>query len=176
MSNYGDNPFINQSIEDKLESFVNARFLPLDVEEYLLSRTKHYNKTFYRGLPFPMHLIKEGLVIENWHGASHWSVQKDIALDFAIEERSGYVNEEYRDELIQEYGEDNVHFVPLLMICRGGNFIPICELIKADSKFRREQEYCNIGDDFRVVKIRTEIIYNKNIIIVEVDQIKRGDK
>lgn len=96
-----------QSMKDKVDEFLGSRMLDSELEKYLLTLRGGVGCTLYRGMNFPIHLIKEGQILEEWHCSSHWSKKLKVAHNFAYD---GYLNEEHAEELgedaalLKEYG------------------------------------------------------------------------
>ncbi|MEJ1517637.1 hypothetical protein R3O67_30950 [Bacillus cereus] len=83
-------------LKRELDEFLGSRTLTPELEEFLNSLKAPLDCILYRGMNFPMHLLKKGGKLEEWHGSSHWSKEFDVAQNFAYD---GYINEDYVNEL-----------------------------------------------------------------------------
>lgn len=90
-------------LRDKLNEFLGSRELNSQLEKHLLSLREPLSCVLHRGMSFPVHLLKIGGVLDEWHGSSHWSKDFEVALGFATD---GYVNSDYLDDLIEEIEHD----------------------------------------------------------------------
>jgi len=148
-------------MKEELLYYAGSRDMSDEVRTYLKEREEEWTGTFFRGMMFPKHLIKKGTVIEEWHGSSHWSRDKNIALMFALASKEGYVNEDYEDALEEELGVGNYEFVQMVMTIsklKGVALDKTLEELGADD-FSHEKEITTLGVDFIIadVEIATEI-------------------
>lgn len=141
-------------VKDMLLQFVGSRYLDDNLEAFFAKYKKELRGTFYRGLPFPLHLLKEGAVIEEWHGSTHWTLDKEKAKGFSKD----YINEDYEADLIAELGEDNVTFVNLILITDYLEGVELYKLLAIHEigRFRNEKEITAIGKNFEIVSIKVE--------------------
>lgn len=150
---------MEQSLIQSLEDFLGGRYLPTHLETYLKTLRQPLDKTLYRGMNYPIHLIQEGAIVEEWHGSTHWSKEFQIAQNFAYD---GYINEDYVEELQscqdilaeQQVTKAEDLFHPIVFrLKENTQAIDISTLIKdvkALEIWRKEQEVNFIGVDFRI--------------------------
>lgn len=87
---------MEQTMIKTFDEFLGGRYLPPHLSRYLLSQKKPLNQVLHRGMYYPIHLIKEGEIVEEWNGSTHWSKEFQIAHGFAFD---GYLNDDYLEEL-----------------------------------------------------------------------------
>lgn len=90
-------------IRDNLNEFLGSRELSSQLKKHLLSLREPLACVLHRGMSFPVHLLKIGGILEEWHGSSHWSKDFEVALGFA---NDGFVNSDYLDDLVESLEED----------------------------------------------------------------------
>lgn len=148
-----------------LEDFLGGRILTKEVKSFLLENEISVEGPLYRGLPYPKHLLKTGLVIKEWHGSSHWSKDKAVAINFSKD----YINEEYEAELLEEM--DEVEFVPLVLILdrvNGVDMEPLILQYELLEEFGVEKEVTVFGKDFEVLEIKEEAIAGETYCLAQV--------
>lgn len=114
---------MNFTIKEKieiLEDFVGGRYISDNTMALYENRFDKIEETLYRGMPFYREFIKPGYIIKEWYGASHWSLDFDIARNkFA----KNYIEDEYIEDLAIELGKsfDDVYeaFVPIVLRING---------------------------------------------------------
>ena len=143
----------------QLERFLATRDINQELESYLKEHERLIRKTLYRGLPFPLHLLKEGAVVEEWNGSTHWTIDEKVARGFADD----YINEDYYEELQEELGVDEVDFACLVLVIEDLEGIEIAQLIKEHGiqGYLKEKEVTAIGKDFVIQSIETKEIDNE---------------
>lgn len=94
---------LTNKLKEDFIYYVGSRDIQRDLYQYMYDSREIISEPVYRGMMFPVHLIQEGTVIQEWHMSSHWSTDMEIAKAFAIH---GYINEDYADELCVELGID----------------------------------------------------------------------
>lgn len=150
---------MEKHIIDSLDEFLGSRHLCETLETYLLSKQTSVKNVLHRGMNYPIHLIKVGNVVEEWHGSTHWSKDFQIAHNFAYD---GYINEEFAGELQEELSEEIYKsyqvtealdlFHPVIFRLKentkGIDVHSIIEPIQELEKWKKEQEVTFIGVDF----------------------------
>lgn len=139
---------------EELDDFLGGRLLPDSLRNRLIHLEKNIEEVVYRGLPFPKQLLKAGCIIEEWNGSSHWSIDKNVALDFSID----YMNEEYVEELEKKLNK-KIEMIRLVLYCediKGIETYNILNSINENNVFFREKEVSVIGYDFIVEEIYVE--------------------
>lgn len=164
-----------------LEAFLGGRFLPAHLRKYLLSLKKPLDKVLHRGMNYPIHLIKEGEVLDEWHGSTHWSKEFQVAHDFAFD---GYLNDDYLDELesrpdiMEAHQVTNVEdlFRPVIFrLKENTQAIDISGLIEGVEELNtwtKEQEVNFIGVDF-VIESYKLIEGEKPYYLIDVKELER---
>lgn len=140
--------------------------------EYSPLFLKHYNNNLstieqvYRGMPFPKHLLKVGNVIEEWHGSTHWSIDKDVAIGFTTD----YINEEYEAEIYEELGldfdSDEEVFVKVVLCMKDAIGYPLYkDLERLEDNLSKEKEITIIGENHVIMDInKVEDIYYVDVV------------
>lgn len=158
-------------LEYDLEDFIGGMGLTKSLERYFKINSEVIESELYRGLPFPKHLLKEGTIIEEWGGCSHWSYSEDIAIDFA----KGTYDEFYFDELEELYGEGNVELVPVIMYSKylkGSSVGSLVSKLGLDEDYYNcEEEVVIIGKNFKIISILKEFYKGLGIYYVNVKPI-----
>ena len=162
---------MNINLEDSILEFLGSRYLTNDLKDYLKLQEKELKGSFFRGLPYPKHLLKIGSIIEEWHGSTHFTIDENIAQNFAIINRNGYINDDYYDELSKELNSDEVEFVQLIMIC---NFLVGIEIYKLLEKlnidnFKHEKEITTFDKNFVIKSIEKRTAYGEELYYAKVD-------
>ena len=137
--------------------FIGGRILPPDFRTFLIANSKPIASILYRGMTYPKHLLKEGAVIEEWYGSTHWSFSEDVAKRFSKD----YINEDYKEDLIEELGKGNVDFVSLVLTISGIEGVDMAPFLKEYDlfdDFSNEQEVTVIGKNFRIKSIERKDI------------------
>lgn len=144
--------FTTEEKIDILEQFVGGRFINERTIRLLSGKFEKIEETVYRGMPLPKHLIKEGHIMEEWNGSSHWSLNFDISRDFSRDNFN--ISEDYCEELAEElnmsYDDvfDNV-FVPAILkldgVSSGVRMYNIVKDLDIVSRFYDEKEITTIG-------------------------------
>lgn len=160
-------------IKDNLEYYAGSRDFAPGILDLFNSRTESLNGTFYRGMPFPKHRLVIGEVVEEWHGSSHWSLDKEVSLNFAIINKNGYINEDYYDELVEEIGEENVDFKQVVFVANKLVGVKLYSLLEeyGINSFANEKEITTIDKDFKIKSIKMELVDNEEVYFVNVDMI-----
>ncbi|MNL91052.1 hypothetical protein D3C81_07800 [compost metagenome] len=157
-------------VKDMLTQFVGSRYLDDNLEAFFAKYKKELRGTFYRGLPFPLHLLKEGAVIEEWHGSTHWTLDKEKAIGFSKD----YINEEYEAELIAALGEDKVKFVNLVLYTKELEGVELYKLLVLQNiiDFIAEKEITVVGKNFEIVSIKVEdAIYYAHVKMINKEDV-----
>lgn len=172
---------MEQTLIQDLEAFLGGRYLPAHLKRYLLSLSKPLDKVLHRGMNYPIHLIKEGEIVEEWHGSTHWSKEFQIAHNFAFD---GYLNEDYLDELqscqniLEEHqvsSAEDLFYPVVFRLKENSQAIDISSLIegvKALNAWEQEQEVNFIGVDF-VIKSYELIEGEKPYYLIDVKELER---
>lgn len=141
-----------------IDDFLGARLLTNPLRSHLKQFESERHQPLYRGMSFPKPLLKEGEILEEWHGSSHWSKDMAVSFGFAYD---GYINEDYYDEMMDEYGFENPDdfFVPVIFrlqtSSKGIDIHTMIQEVEPLSNWHKEQEVCFIGHDF----VMKEILY-----------------
>lgn len=152
-------------MKNKLENFLGGRLLTMEVKDFLLKNQKMMECPLYRGLPYPKHLLYVGQTIEEWYGSSHWSKDKEVAIDFS----NDYINEDYEEELLEE--RDEVEFISLVLVLdkvQGIDMEPFILHYGLFEDFGHEKEVTVLNKDFEIVDIKEEIISGEYIYFAKV--------
>lgn len=156
----------------ELEDFAGGRFLNKSLYEKFTKDFTLIKDTLYRGMPFPKHLVKEGTIIEEWYGSSHWSLDKQVAINFADTNINGYISDDYYDELVEELGEDNVDFIKLIMVINNVEGLELYRILKENNiyKWNNEKEITLFNKDFIIKKINIiDDVYYANVDVIHVN-------
>lgn len=135
--------------EEEVLDFAGGRFFTPAISDYFDKNMKTLEGEFFRGMMFPIHKIKQGEILEEWHECGHWSLDIEQAAKFAYD---GYINEEYYGELCDEIGKENVNFVPVIFKTNkitGVELYKLLEQYESEDirKFIKEKEITTIGFD-----------------------------
>jgi len=150
-----------------VDEFLGSRCLYPELEEVLKRHTKPLNNIVYRGMPCPYPIIKVGSLIRQWNGATHWSLDKNIAESFTTD----YINEEYAEEMEAEFGiPSNKLFVRLIMVLDKCD--KVVELYHYSKDFVHEKEVTILGYDFEITDI---IDKTDDMITVKVKAVERTE-
>jgi hypothetical protein len=153
---------MEQKLIKSLDDFLGGRYLPPTLESFLKSLRNPFTSTLYRGMNYPIHLIKAGNVLEEWHGSTHWSKDFQIAHNFAYD---GYINEEYADdfqsctELLEKYQvtQSEDLFKPVIFrLQKSTQAIDVHSLIQNVQELKtwhKEQEVVFIGVEFEIKSV-----------------------
>lgn len=149
---------MDKHLVQELDYFLGARHLTNRLRTFLKSLESERHQPLYRGMMFPKFLLKEGAVLEEWHGSSHWSKDITVSIGFA---HDGYINDDYEDELMEQYGfasSDEI-FVPVVFkLSSSTKGIDVHALLQEHDElphWHKEQEVSFIGQDF----VMGEILY-----------------
>lgn len=144
-------------LKENLQDFVGSRLLRPELKEYFVDEIREVEGTVYRGLPFPLHLLKVGGQVEDWHGSGHWTLDMTTAKAFSKD----YVNEDYMYELIEERGEANVEFVKVILTCDNIKGIELYKLLEEHSiqGFDAELEITTIDSRYIISSVKEDGIY-----------------
>lgn len=140
----------------QFERFLGCRDLSSDLEKFMKEREQSLEGKFFRGLPFPTHLLKVGAVIEEWHGSTHWTLDEKVAQGFA----NDYMNECYYEELQEELGVEDVDYEYLVLVTEKLQGVESYKLLKElnINGYEREQEITVLGKDFVIESIEVKNI------------------
>ena len=135
--------------EKEVLDFAGGRFLTPAISKYFDENMKDLKGEFYRGMLFPVHRIKKGEILEEWHQCGHWSLDINQAAKFAYD---NYINDEYYEELCDEIGKENVKFVPVVFKTdeiTGVELYKLLEQYDSDEirAYGEEKEITTIGFD-----------------------------
>lgn len=157
-------------IKEQLEYFAGSRDMSNTIYSLLKTYEEKLTGVFFRGMPFPKHRLKVGEIVEEWHGCSHWSIDKAVALNFAIININGYINEDYYQELSNELGEENVDFKQVLFIADNLKGVKLYEVLEKYNinNFIDEKEITTMDMDFVITSIKKDYINNEEIFIATV--------
>ena len=116
-------------LKKNLEAFVSSGALRPELKGYFVDNLKDIEGTVYRGLPFPLHLLRVGGVIEDWNGCDHWTLDITTAKSFS----ESYADEDYAWGLIRKHGEANVEFVKTILTCDNIRGVELYKLLQENS-------------------------------------------
>ena len=170
--------FTKEEEIDILERFIGGRCILDDTEEYLEDKFEKIDETIYRGMPFPKHLIKEGYLMEEWYGSSHWSLDFNMARSVFSNDKSN-ISENYIEELSEEfkisYEEAEKLFVPIVLKLNGVSLgIRTYNLVKdldVLSRFYKEKEVTTIGIDTIMKNIKLKSDEKGEYYLIEVEEV-----
>jgi len=143
------------ALNEILDEFAGSRNLPPYVEAELDKYTVPLGSaTVYRGLPYLKERIRDGEIIMQWNGSTHWTLDKSIADRFTMD----YINEDYVEEIAEEKGMETSDvfglFVPLILTMDAPD-VPVVELYKyVREGLADEKEVTIRGYDFRLSDIK----------------------
>lgn len=172
---------LTKELINNLDEFIGSREIYGNLGEFFKSIEEPFEKTLYRGMNFPIHLITIGNIIEEWHGSTHWSKEISVSEQFAFD---SYINEGLLEELSQdkkllkEYGVTNVKelFRPVVLrLNENINAIDVHSVVKKCKKlkrWRKEKEVIFIGSDFMIENIEY-IESEKPYYMLDVRQIRQ---
>ncbi|AJD93648.1 hypothetical protein JMA_43310 (plasmid) [Jeotgalibacillus malaysiensis] len=149
---------MDKHVVQELDYFLGARILSHGLKDFLKLLESERHQPLYRGMQFPKMFLKEGAILEEWHGASHWSKDISVSIGFA---HDGYINDDYADELMEEYGFESFDdiFVPVVFkLSSSTKGIDVHALLQEHDElphWHKEQEVSFIGQDF----VMGEILY-----------------
>lgn len=160
--------------KNELEDFLGGRIIDDNIIDYINKNNKLITTPLYRGLPYPKKFIKKGNILNEWYGSCHFSFNREIAENFAIEEFNGYINDSYLDELNIDYSE----MVPLILVSNKTYGTDMSNIIRDTGLelFKKEQEVVTIGYSYIIEEIKTYLCTRTSvptkIYIAEVKQIE----
>lgn len=142
-----------KELDNDIMYFAGSReYTPLFMEHYKnsLQNVEH----IYRGMPFPKHLLRSGYIIEEWHGSTHWSTDKDVAIQFTED----YINEEYEAEIYEEIGldfdADEEVFVKVVLCMKNAKGYELYkDLERLGDNLAKEKEVTIIGENHAILSI-----------------------
>lgn len=140
------NAFSEINVSKLIEDFLGSRSPSFQLKKFMDSNLTVINKVLYRGVPFNKYFIKKGFKIEDWYGFGHWSDDIEIAKGFSKD----YVNDEYVEELIDEYGKSNVEFINAIFVINKLVCFPSCYYLEKSSTFYKEREYTTISSSYLI--------------------------
>jgi len=166
-------------MKTQLDEFLGSRTLSNDLEQFLCSLKKPYLKPLYRGMNFPIHVLKIGEIVEEWHGSSHWSKEFQVALNFAYD---GYLNEEYIEELqedealLEEYEVEEAMDLfkeVVFRLSESTQAIDVDTLVNEWelSRWKHEKEVTFIGTEFEITAIKYIEDKEKPYYLVDVKEL-----
>lgn len=170
------------SIEEKidiLEGFIGGRYIDNRTINFLSDKFEKIDEIVYRGMPFPKHLIKEGYIMEEWYGSSHWTLDFNVARNrFSCD--SFNISEDYTEELSREfnisYDEACELFVPIILklsrVSKGIRTYNIIKDLDTVSRFYSEKEITTIGINTVMKNIELKIDEKGEYYMIEVEEIK----
>lgn len=164
---------------DILEGFIGGRYMDDKTMDFLSDKFEKINEIVYRGMPFPKHLIKEGYVMEEWYGSSHWTLDFNVARNiFSCD--SFNISEDYAEELSGEfnisYNEACELFVPIILklngVSKGIRTYNVVKDLDIVSRFYNEKEITTIGINTVMKNIELKTDEKGDYYIIEVEEIK----
>ena len=167
---------------DILEQFVGGRYIDEDTIKLFSDKFERVEDTIYRGMPFPKHLIKEGFIVEEWHGSSHWSLDFNVSREVFSKDKFN-ISEDYCGELALELGlsydevYDNV-FVPVVFELNGvSSGIRLYNIVKdldLVSRFYKEKEITTIGIDTKIKSFEKKYDSCGGYYLIKVEEILKS--
>lgn len=160
--------------KEKLVEFLGSRLLTNELKKEFKNREKKLHGNFYRGMPYPKHLLKVGTIIEEWHGSSHFSISEEIAKNFAIFNINGYINEDYYEELQEELQIEDVEFVQLVLVANDLIGVEMYKLLKEigeTERFIDEKEITTFDKNFLITDIEEKNVNNEKLYYAKIKMI-----
>ncbi|MGF9891268.1 hypothetical protein ABEX78_21650 [Priestia megaterium] len=175
---------LNKEFKNQLDDFLGSRSLHPKLGGTLVSLRAPMKGVLYRGINFPLHLLEEGAILEEWHGATHWSKSFDVALGFA---RDGYLNEDYIEELnedtklLDKYGVDSSIdlFREVVFRLKGstkGIDVHNVAIKLGLTNWVREEEVTFIGTEFVIKRVLLVNDLKKSYFIIDVEEANTFEK
>lgn len=161
------------TFKDSFLEFLGSRLLTARLKEELKKKECDLKGAFFRGMPYPKHLLKVGNVIEEWHGACHFSKAEKVAQDFAIISRNGYINEDYYEQLQEELNCEEVEFIQLIMTTdnlTGVEIYKILDELDID-RYKGEQEITTFDKNFIIKSVEKRIVDGEELYYAKVDMV-----
>lgn len=179
-----ENIALNKEFKNQLDHFLGSRSLHPKLEETLVSLRAPIKGVLYRGMSFPLHLLEEGAILEEWNSSTHWSKSFDVALGFA---RDGFLNEDYikelneDDNLLNRYGVNRSVdlFKDVVFRLKGSTKgVDVHNLaIKLDlTNWVREEEVTFIGTEFVIKRVLLVNDLERSYFIVDVEEVNTFKK
>lgn len=162
----------NIPIDDIIE-FAGSRMITSKLLNFAKNSERVLHGAFYRGMPFPKHLLQEGLILEEWHNSCHWTTNLQTAFDFAVIKRNGYINEDYYSELANELQTDYVEFVQLILKTDRLTGIDLYKILSSFNitDYESEKEITTFGKMFKVINICSMTINDEEIYLADIEEI-----
>lgn len=174
-----ENIVLNKEFKDQLDYFLGSRSLNPKFEEALVSLREPIKGVLYRGMNFPLYLLEEGAILEEWHGSTHWSKSFEVALGFA---RDGFLNEDYIEELnedvdlLDRYGVENsvdLFQEVVFRLKRSTKGVDVHNLVikLGLTNWIREEEVTFFGTEFVIKRVLLVNDLKKPYFIVDVEEV-----
>lgn len=142
-----------------LEDFAGEGIITEETLEIFDKNTQLIKNTLYRGYQLPINILKPRLILKEWNGSSHWSINFQVARNFSrdIEGINDAYAEEIANELnIPEYEARNL-FVPVILkmngVSKGIRLYELLAELPFKTVFEKEKEITTIGIDTTVIHV-----------------------
>lgn len=145
--------------QEILEDFAGGRIITEETLEIFDKNTQPIKNTLYRGYQLPINILKPGLILEEWNGSSHWSINFQIARNFSrdIEGINDAYAEEIADELNISENEARSLFVPVILkmngVSKGIRLYELLSELPFKTVFEKEKEITTLGINTTVVHV-----------------------
>lgn len=146
------------SEERLIEQFIGGRFISKDINDIIEPLIEPISDSLYRGMMLPIHILKDNLILDEWYGMSHWSLDFNIARNFSLEYCQ---SDSYIDEVADSLGIDTDEacdlFVPTIIKMDGVSFglrtYKLASKYSLTKVFVKEQEITTFGIDCIISRI-----------------------
>lgn len=141
-----------KSEEAIIEDFIGGRIITDETKELVTPLLEDIHSTLYRGIQLPINSIENGLIIEEWYGVGHWTLDYAIARNFSLELCPA---EDYMESIAEERNisldEACELFVPVVIrlngIKKGLRTYELAERYESTKVYCKEQEISTFGLD-----------------------------
>lgn len=161
-----------------LDRFVGGREITEDTLTLYKDKFEKIEETLYRGMPFYKEHIKTGTLIQEWYGATHWSLDLNVARGIYSDD---YINELYVEELADElnlsYDETYNSFVPMVMrikgFSKGARTYEMVKDLEIVSRFYKEMEVTTMGVDTIITNVEVKNDEKGTYYLVDVEEVSK---
>ena len=145
--------------QEILEDFAGGRIITEETLEIFDKNAQPIKNTLYRGYQLPINILKPGLILEEWNGSSHWSINFQIARNFSRDIEG--INDAYAEEIANELNisenEARNLFVPVILkmngVSKGIRLYELLSELPFKTVFEKEKEITTLGINTTVVHV-----------------------
>lgn len=146
--------------QEILEDFAGGRIITDETLEIFDKNAQPIKDTIYRGYQLRKNILKPGLILEEWNGSSHWSINFQIARNFSRDIES--INDAYAEEIADELNISEIEarnlFVPVILkmngVSKGIRLYELLEELPLKTAFEKEKEITTIGINTSVINVK----------------------